>query len=76
MSWKYCTVQPTVSGRTPWHKFPEYEATSVHVDTQEGILVKVDGTLQDLWGHVTPRAHLGEKTNTLYYLCPTVQPLY
>lgn len=40
------------------HQLPQHQAHSIHVYPQEGVSLKVDGSLQHLWGHVTPRTHL------------------
>ena len=55
--WLQCTGL-TVSGGAPRRELPEHEAESVHVDTQEGVALEVDGALQDFWSHVAPRSHL------------------
>ncbi len=48
----------TVSGSAPRCQLPEDEAEGVHVDTQEGVALEVDGTLKDFRSHVAPCSHL------------------
>ena len=52
------SISLTVSGGAPSRQLPEDEAEGVHVDTQEGVALEVDGALQDLRSHVAPRPHL------------------
>lgn len=57
---RHC-VRLTVSGCAPRRKLPQDEAEGVHVDTQEGVPLEVDGTFQDFGSHVAPRSHLRVK---------------
>lgn len=52
------SVRLTVGSGASCRQFPEDEAEGVHVNAQEGVTLEIDGTLQDLGGHVAPRSHL------------------
>ena len=56
-NWLQC-IELTVGSGAPRRELPEHEAEGVHVDTQEGVALEVDGALQDFWSHVAPRSHL------------------
>lgn len=53
-----CTVWLTIDLWAARHQLPQHQAHGVHVYPQEGVPLEVDGSLQHLWSHVTPRTHL------------------
>lgn len=52
----------TVGSLAASGQFPQHQAQCVHVDPQEGVSLEVDGSLQDLGGHVPPGPHLTHMT--------------
>lgn len=48
----------TVCGCAARRQLPQDEAEGVHVDTQEGVPLEVDGAFQDFRSHVAPCSHL------------------
>lgn len=56
-----CDVFLTICSFAAGRQLPQNQTQRVHVYSQEGVSLEVDGPLQDLRGHVPPGSHL---TNT------------
>lgn len=48
----------TISSFAAWGEFPQNQTQSICVYPEEGVSMKVNSPLQDLWGHVPPGPHL------------------